>query len=86
MLSGMSCRTFLEWQQYYSIEPFGEFRAELRHGQQMALAANINRNSEKRPDPFDAIDFMNYVDKPEVVEREMTTEELEAYATSVFGA
>ncbi len=82
----MSCRTFLEWQQYYSIEPFGEFRAELRHGQQMALAANINRNSEKRPDPFDAIDFMNYVDKPEVVEREMTTEELEAYATSVFGA
>ena len=82
----MSCRTFLEWQQYYSIEPCGEFRAELRHGQQMALAANINRNSEKRPDPFDAIDFMNYVDKPEVVEREMTTEELEAYATSVFGA
>ncbi len=82
----MSCRTFLEWQKYYSIEPFGEFRAELRHGQQMALAANINRNSEKRPDPFDAIDFMNYVDKPEVVEREMTTEELEAYATSVFGA
>jgi len=71
------------WLNYYSIEPFGEFRSELRHGQQMALTANLNRDSEKRPEPFTAVDFMNFCEKKP--EREYTVEELEAYAEKVFG-
>jgi hypothetical protein len=74
------------WLDYNSIEPFGEFRAELRHGQQMAMTANINRDSAKRKEPFTAADFMNFYDKPEPEEeRQMTVEELEAYAAQVFG-
>lgn len=49
----------------------------------MALTANLNRDSEKRPDPFMATDFMNFYEKEP--EREYTVEELEAYAAKVFG-
>jgi len=73
MLAGMSTRTFRNWQIFYSIEPFGENRAELRHGQQMALAANINRDTKRRPEPYNALEFMNYVEQPP--EPELTPEE-----------
>jgi hypothetical protein len=51
----------------------------------MTLTANINRDSQKRPDPFTTADFMNFYDKPEEKERQLTVKELEAYATRVFG-
>ena len=51
----------------------------------MAMTANINRDSDKKPDPFKATDFMNYYERPKEEERELTTEELEAYAKQVFG-
>ena len=81
----LTARQLNEWLDYNSIEPFGEFRSELRHGQQMAMTANINRDSDKKPDPFKATDFMNYYERPKEEERELTTEELEAYAKQVFG-
>jgi hypothetical protein len=49
----------------------------------MALTANINRDSKTKSEPFKATDFMNFYEVPE--ERELTKEELEAYATQVFG-
>lgn len=61
----MSSSQFAEWQAYAAAEPFGEFREELRHGQHLSLVANINRNTEKKKEPFLALDFMNYVDLPE---------------------
>ena len=61
----MSSSQLAEWMAYAGVEPFGEFRQELRHGQHLALVANINRNTEKKKEPFSALDFMNYVDAPE---------------------
>lgn len=73
------------WFSYNEVEPFGEFRSELRHGQQMALVANINRDSDKKPEPFTADDFMNFFERPKEPERQLTVDELESYAESIFG-
>jgi hypothetical protein len=74
---------FNEWLAYYNIEPFGEFRSELRFGSVMALTANLNRDSKNKPEPFTALDFMNYVERPP--EKVYSDAELEAYAEKVFG-
>lgn len=69
---------------YAAIEPFGEYREELRHGQKMAQYANYHRG-EKR-EPYQPKQFMNFIDPPEPVkEKKMTVAELEAYADRVFG-
>jgi hypothetical protein len=73
------------WLAYNSIEPFGEIRDEIRHGQHMALYANCHRDPKKKPEPFKDEDFMNFIDRPEEEDREYTIEELEAYAKRVFG-
>jgi hypothetical protein len=66
-----------------NIEPFGEFREELRHGSMMSLHCNLNRDSKQRPEPFTAIDFMNFVERPP--EKELTLEEIEAHFDRMFG-
>lgn len=83
-MEGMTTRQFKELVDYYNIEPFGEFRDELRTGKLMALTANINRDSTIRPEPFTAIGFMDFLEKePEKI---YTQAELEAYADKVFSA
>jgi len=72
-----------EWFAYNAIEPFGEYRSELRHGQQMAFHANLNRNEKERSEPFLASEFMNFVEK--APERKLTPEEIEAHADKLFG-
>lgn len=49
---------FNEWMGYYSVEPFGEQIADIRHGIAVSTLANANRNAEKRPEPFEAADFI----------------------------
>lgn len=61
---------------YYDIEPFGEFRAELRNGEVCSVLANINRDVKKQPDPFEPLDFMYFVERPEKKEAEQTPEQL----------
>jgi hypothetical protein len=73
MLQQMTCSELQEALDYAAIEPYGEFRAELRNGALCSLTANINRDPEKRSEPFTALDFMHYIDKPE--EPELTPEE-----------
>lgn len=45
------------WSEYYSVEPFGEERADLRLGIMASLFANANRDPDKTP-PFEASDFI----------------------------
>lgn len=85
MLQCLTAKQLNGWMDYHGIEPFGEFREELRHGNKMALIANINRDSKARPEPFKAVDFMNFHNPPEEKERIYTVEELEEYAKKVFG-
>lgn len=65
------------------MEPFGEFRAELRHGQRMSMTANMNRDRKETPEPYKPIDFMNFVDKP--AEKQMTAKEVNDIFKGFFG-
>lgn len=40
------------------LEPFGSLAEEFRMGQIAAVVANVNRNEERKPEPFTAADFM----------------------------
>lgn len=76
LTSRLTAGQLSEWKAYAAIEPFGEYRSELRHGQQMAMTANINRNQEARPEPFTALDFMNFMETEKPEPKEETPEEL----------
>jgi len=43
---------------YFSIEPFGEERADLRMATIACLIANANRDEKKRREPYTVQDFM----------------------------
>jgi hypothetical protein len=69
--------------EYAGVEPFGEYRNELRHGQQMQLldAAHFTRDT-----PVGPIHFMNFMDAPEDSARTEDPEVLSArIAAEVFG-
>lgn len=60
----ISSREFTEWLAYYQLEPFGEIVADLRHGVAAALLANVNRDNDKKPEPYKALDFIPWADQP----------------------
>lgn len=60
----MSWREYLEWSEYYAVEPWGEDRADLRAGIVSSVIANTNRDPKRRPKPFEPVDFMPYYEKP----------------------
>ena len=66
----ISSLEFTEWQAYYTLEPFGEEIADLRHGVATSVLANINRNGEARPEPYRAEDFIHWRDSGPVEEAE----------------
>ena len=81
----MTSGQLAEWMAYDAVEPSGEYRQELRSGQLCSLLANINRDSEKRPEPFVPLDFMFFTDRPEEKQEPPTAEELNAKLKQVFG-
>ncbi len=82
-MAGMTASQFRDLEMFHSIEPLGEYRNELRHGALMALLANINRDEKLKPEPFTAADFMNF--EEDVVEQQLSEEELEAEFKKIFG-
>lgn len=52
-----------DWMVYAAIEPFGEQREELRHGQKMAMTMNLKRNPKKKREPWKPAEFMNFVNE-----------------------
>ena len=80
MMAQLSSTQFTQWQAYSAIEPFGEYRSELRHGQQMQL---LDAAHFKRDHPKKVLDFMNFVDAPP--EKKMTDEEIEMAFKGIFG-
>lgn len=73
MLESMTSFEFGETMAYASIEPFGEQREELRHGQMMHL---LDRANFKRDKPLAISDFMNFIQRPE--QEPLTPEEEQA--------
>ena len=53
---------FCYWMAYYGLEPWGETVADMRHGIAVATLANINRNTEARPDPYLPADFIPWME------------------------
>jgi hypothetical protein len=43
---------------YYTLEPFGEQIADIRHGIAVSTLANINRDSKQRKAPYEASVFI----------------------------
>ena len=62
LLSRISSRELTEWQAYYSLDPFGEDRADLRAGIIAATTANMLR--AKGAKGYKPQDFMPRFEKP----------------------
>lgn len=45
---------------YFAAEPFGELVADQRHGIATAVLANVNRDPKRRPQPYQAADFIHW--------------------------
>ena len=58
MLGRISSHELGEWRAYYTLEPFGEGVADMRHGIATATLANVNRNGDRRSDPFRPEEFI----------------------------
>jgi len=48
LLSRIDSQELSEWLAYYSIEPFGEWRADLRQAITSMIIANVNRSKKSR--------------------------------------
>lgn len=57
MLEQMTVEQLNHWRIFYSMEPFGEMREDLRIGTLTSLIANTNRDPKKRARPFKPDDF-----------------------------
>lgn len=64
MMNMMSASELIYWQAYSSIEPFGEWRADLRAGTIAAAIYMNNPNRKKGSKKFKPQDFMPVFWKP----------------------
>lgn len=53
----ISSAEFAEWMAYAQLEPFGGLQDDLRAGAIASTIANVNRDSDKTPRPFEPGDF-----------------------------
>jgi hypothetical protein len=77
----LTARQLNEWKAFASLEPIGEYRQELRHGQMMHLLHSAHFKADREIKP---VDFMNFFDPPP--EKKLTPEEIESALTGIFGA
>jgi hypothetical protein len=54
----MPMSEYLEWQEFYDIEPFGIQVQDAFHAQGISVLANANRDVKKRKEPFEIRDFL----------------------------
>lgn len=62
LLDSISTRKLYEWAAFYKLEPFGEFRADLRAALIACTIANVSRDKKKQRKPFDIKDFLLFLD------------------------
>lgn len=68
----ISAREFAEWMAYYTLEPWGQERADLRAGIIASTVANANRDAKKRRQPFKPQDFMPAFDRePQTADQQL---------------
>lgn len=69
MLVAMPAKAFADWQAYYRLEPWGEWRADLRQGITAALIANVHRAPNTRA--YTAQDFMPFEERPAMTDADI---------------
>lgn len=57
-MSDLTARQLKEWEVYYSLEPFGDIRADMRSGIIAAAIANFSFHRTKKSKVYKADDFM----------------------------
>jgi hypothetical protein len=75
MLDSMSYEELCDWGLYFQIEPWGEWRDDLRSAQVAAVIANANRDPKRRPEAFQITDFMLFEKREEEYRRELEAHE-----------
>jgi hypothetical protein len=60
---------YLEWQEFYSIEPFGLSVQDGFQAHQVMTLMNVNRNPKVRPEPFELGDFLMFPPEKNVAAR-----------------
>ena len=75
-----------EWMAEYSIEPFGEIRGDLQAGIVASTVANVNRDPDKRREPFSPHDFMPKWEEAEAEKPKQTWQEQLAFAEALNAA
>lgn len=58
LLARTTSRELSEWMAYFSLDPFGEERADLRAGIVASTIANAQRDPKQRRQPYKPEDFM----------------------------
>lgn len=90
----LTYKEFREWCAFYQIEPWGDYRADLRAGIIASTVRNFNAWRANEPQEWEPIDFMPYVDQrfregqesTVVPEQSLTDEELAIWAdAALFG-
>lgn len=65
LLARLSASQLADWRAYYELEPWGDTMLDRRLASLECSYININRDVEKRPDPYEIYDFAPYLRKPE---------------------
>ncbi|WP_425129434.1 phage tail assembly protein T [Burkholderia vietnamiensis] len=59
----MTSAEFVEWMAFFDMEPWGSHIDDLRAGTIASMVANVNRDTEKRPDPYEPLHFITWNDR-----------------------
>lgn len=90
LLEELSWRQLLEWEAYAGLEPFGEWRGDLRVAQLTSLLANVHRNPDKKREPFTWRDFMPFdemqIDDVKQPVQKQSIEEMRAVLVAIASA
>ena len=63
---------------YYQVEPFGEFRQDLRFARLWCLLANVYRDSKQHLKPFTVMDFLEMFQEAQPPDAEGVKQKLDS--------
>lgn len=59
---------YLSWQEFYAIEPWGLATHDAMQAHLASILANVNRDTKRRPQPYEFRDFLLYRPRSQAVE------------------
>lgn len=87
MLREITIQELLEWRVFAELEPFDEERMDIRIAHVVQTLVNINRDTKKRPQPYELSEFMlPFGDMPPRVKPKQTWQQQKQMAQLIAGA